>query len=174
MFRVALTMTVSAFWHGVHAGYYLSFLTIPPNLIAEDLMLSAFRSTDDSTQARTFDWVCWFFKMRSFEYMSMSFLLLGFSATLRYWSSIYFIGHVVILMFIVVGYVFRSPRRRSVSPTKSEWTLFNLALDYGLFLPWTLRYRLCWCLYFRVWRQHTRSLQAEIPLASLHDYRVQS
>jgi len=122
VFRVALTMTVSAFWHGVHAGYYLSFLTIPPNLIAEDLMRSALRSTDPGQTTR-FDWICWFFKMRSFEYMSMSFLLLGFTATLRYWSSIYFLGHVVIVMFIVVGWVFRSPRPGAVSSTKTDWTL---------------------------------------------------
>ena len=79
-------MTVSAFWHGVHAGYYLSFLTIPPCLIAEDLMAASFRG--EGRRTRTFDWLCWLCKMRSFEYMSMSFLLLGFAATLRYWASL--------------------------------------------------------------------------------------
>ena len=116
-----MTMTVSAFWHGVHAGYYLSFLTIPPNLIAEDLMMSAFRGDGrDMRRARTFDWFCWFFKMRSFEYMSMSFLLLGFSATLQYWSSVYFIGHITILVFMLVGYLSRSAPRRPASSAKTD------------------------------------------------------
>ena len=125
VFRVALTMTVSAFWHGVHAGYYLSFLTIPPTLIAEDLMMTEYRPGDDQHHGgRTrFDWVCWFFKMRAFEYMSMSFLLLGFTATLRYWWSVYFIGHVVITMFIIVGYIYRPRRRQSVHSAKTDWTL---------------------------------------------------
>ena len=114
-------MTVSAFWHGVHAGYYLSFLTIPPSLIAEDLMSAAFRGDgDDRRSAWTFDWLCWFFKMRAFEYMSMSFLLLGFYATLRYWWSIYFIGHISILLFILLGYVSRPPRRKPTVSAKTE------------------------------------------------------
>jgi len=115
-------MTVSAFWHGVHAGYYLSFLTIPPSLVAEDLMLAAFRGCgSDRRTARTFDWLWWFFKMRSFEYMSMSFLLLGFSATLRYWWSIYFIGHVFIVLFILLGHISRRSRRQlTVSSAKSD------------------------------------------------------
>jgi len=112
-------MTVSAFWHGVHAGYYLSFLTIPPNLIAEDLMVAAFRGSD-GRGTRVFDWLCWFLKMRSFEYMSMSFLLLGFSATLRYWSSVYFIGHISIATFILVGYICRPRHRKHEISTKTD------------------------------------------------------
>jgi lysophospholipid acyltransferase 7 len=113
-------MTVSAFWHGIHPGYYLSFLTIPPNLIAEELMAAAFRSKqteevgDKSSKfklnAAVFDWICWFFKMRSFDYMCMSFLLLGLYETVRYWYSIYFIVHVYIAVFIIVGLVNR-PRK---------------------------------------------------------------
>jgi len=113
-------MTVSAFWHGVHAGYYLSFLTIPPTLVAEDLMMSAYRRGDQHRGRTRFDWVCWFFKMRAFEYMSMSFLLLGFTATLRYWWSVYFIGHIVIMMFIIVGYMSQRRHRQTVHSIKTD------------------------------------------------------
>ena len=30
-------MLTSAFWHGVYSGYYLSMLTVPFILVAEDL-----------------------------------------------------------------------------------------------------------------------------------------
>jgi len=115
-------MTVSAFWHGVHAGYYLSFLTIPPSLVAEDLMSAAFRGdvSTDQRRSTTFDWACWFFKMRAFEYMSMSFLLLGFAATLRYWCSIYFLGHIFIAAFILVGYMCRPSRNKRDFSAKTE------------------------------------------------------
>jgi len=112
-------MSVSAFWHGVHAGYYLSFLTIPVNLVAEDFMSTAFRGSA-GRRARLFDSLCWFFKMRSFEYMSMSFLLLGFSATLRYWSSIYFGGHVMLAIFILVGHIYRPARHQRALTTKTD------------------------------------------------------
>lgn len=34
--RTVATMLISAFWHGVHSGYYLSMLTVPFILVAED------------------------------------------------------------------------------------------------------------------------------------------
>ena len=34
-------MFISAFWHGIHPGYFLSFLTIPLCTTAEDLIFSA-------------------------------------------------------------------------------------------------------------------------------------
>lgn len=111
--RVSITMIVSAFWHGVHPGYYLSFLTIPFNLIAEDAMISAFRRDASVNRQKVFDWFCWFFKMRTFDYMCMGFLLLSLNDTLRYWQSVYFIYHVVIVVFIVVGYVVQMSRKKA-------------------------------------------------------------
>jgi lysophospholipid acyltransferase 7 len=101
--RVAITMGVSAFWHGIHPGYYLSFLTVPPILMAEDVMIKAFRQDASPTMQQAFDWGCWFFKMRGFDYMCMGFLLLRLDSTLGYWYSIYFLGHVVIILFYVIG-----------------------------------------------------------------------
>lgn len=41
IFRMPYTMFISAFWHGIHPGYFLSFLTIPFCTTAEDLVFSA-------------------------------------------------------------------------------------------------------------------------------------
>lgn len=35
-------MFISAFWHGIKPGYFLSFLTIPLCTYAEDLVFKAF------------------------------------------------------------------------------------------------------------------------------------
>ena len=88
-------MAVSAFWHGIHPGYYLSFMTVPLMLLAEDLMKASFRTEKNRA---FFDWANWFFRMRAFEYLSMGFLLLGWSSTIRYWQSTYFIGHVFVFL----------------------------------------------------------------------------
>lgn len=112
IFRVAMTMMVSAFWHGVHPGYYLSFLTIPFNLFAEDKMIMAFKEGASDRQCTVFDWFCWFFKMRSFEYMCMGFLLLNLNDTLRYWKSIYFMWHIVIIVCIVIGTIAKRSKLR--------------------------------------------------------------
>ena len=31
-------MAVSAYWHGIHPGYYLSFLTVPLSMIVNHVM----------------------------------------------------------------------------------------------------------------------------------------
>nr|XP_022289146.1 lysophospholipid acyltransferase 7-like [Crassostrea virginica] len=105
-YRVAITMTISAFWHGIYPGYYLSFLLVPLILIAEDNMRAAFRH-GSTRRIQCFDWACWFFKMRGFDYMCMGFLLLRLDYTLTYWKSIFFIGHVVTAMFLVTGMLLR-------------------------------------------------------------------
>ena len=107
-------MIVSAWWHGIHPGYYLSFLTIPPTVMAEDVMKNAFRSKTDKWQQKKFDWIHWFFKMRSFDYMAMGFLLLRFDYTVNYWSSIYFIVHIYTAVFLVIGYIF-APKDKATS-----------------------------------------------------------
>jgi lysophospholipid acyltransferase 7 len=42
--RTTVTMLTSAFWHGVYSGYYLSMLTVPFILIAEDAAKRKFRT----------------------------------------------------------------------------------------------------------------------------------
>ncbi|ESO84216.1 hypothetical protein LOTGIDRAFT_155546 [Lottia gigantea] len=115
--KVSVTMAVSAYWHGIHPGYYLSFMTVPPILMAEQAMIKAFRTNTSVQQEKLFDWACWFFKMRGFDYMCMGFLLLGAGETLRYWSSIYYIAHVFTLLFFILGTVvnFIKPKPKSKS-----------------------------------------------------------
>ena len=96
-------MTVSAFWHGIHPGYYLSFLTVPPILMAEEAMIKAFREDASPQGQELFDWGCWFCKMRGFDYMCMGFLLLKFGSTLRYWYSVYFVVHLAVLALFAIG-----------------------------------------------------------------------
>ncbi|XP_013400325.1 lysophospholipid acyltransferase 7 [Lingula anatina] len=115
--RTFLTMLVSAYWHGIHPGYYLSFLLVPFVLMAEDAMIKAFRDNASNKQQQIFDWFWWFFKLRFLEYMSMGFLLLGLYSTLDYWSSIYFFGHVMTAVFYVTGLVFM---KRKSSGKKME------------------------------------------------------
>ena len=69
-------------------------------------MRAAFRH-GSPRRIQCFDWACWFFKMRGFDYMCMGFLLLRLDYTLTYWKSIFFIGLVVTAVFLVTGMLFR-------------------------------------------------------------------
>ncbi|XP_077979475.1 membrane-bound acylglycerophosphatidylinositol O-acyltransferase mboat7-like [Glandiceps talaboti] len=116
--RTSVTMLVSAFWHGIHPGYFLSFMTVPIILFAEDVMIKAFRKPENET---TYDWINWFFRMRGFEYLSMGFLLLRWDYTIRYWMSSYFICHVISAIFIGIGILYKPKRKRKeeikINPT---------------------------------------------------------
>ena len=112
-------MGLSAFWHGIHPGYYLSFLSVVPCMAAEDLLMARFKAPGvPRYQQEIFDWLCWFHKMRQFDYMSMGFLLLSAKRTLRYWGSIYYIGHVVPLLLILLGLALKPSKK--TQPAKSN------------------------------------------------------
>ncbi|XP_063055209.1 lysophospholipid acyltransferase 7 [Engraulis encrasicolus] len=105
--RAGWTMLISAYWHGLHVGYYLSFLTIPLCIAAESAMEACVRSRLGERGQAVFDWVHWFLKMRAYDYMCMGFVLLRADDTLHYWHSIYFSMHLVALACIVVGRVMK-------------------------------------------------------------------
>jgi len=101
--RVTITMLMSAFWHGIYPGYYLCLLSVPFQLMAEDSMTKAFRREATPQGQVMYDWISWFFKMQAFSYMGVGFLLLNVDTTLNYWKSIYFIGHVLMIAFYLLG-----------------------------------------------------------------------
>ncbi|TRY89330.1 hypothetical protein DNTS_023621 [Danionella cerebrum] len=101
--RAGWTMLISAYWHGLHAGYYLSFLTIPLCIAAETAMEASIRAHLGPVGQKTFDWIHWFLKMRAYDYMCMGFVLLKAGDTINYWSSIYFVIHIVAVVCIAVG-----------------------------------------------------------------------
>ncbi|ELT92151.1 hypothetical protein CAPTEDRAFT_141205 [Capitella teleta] len=110
--KVAITMTVSAFWHGIHPGYFFSFLFVPLNLMAEDLMAAAFQHHAAPTQQKVFDWTAYFINVRFFEYMAMGFMLLTYKDTMAYWSSIYFCGHILVVILIIIGLLCQPKRSK--------------------------------------------------------------
>ncbi|KAM9723381.1 lysophospholipid acyltransferase 7 [Menidia menidia] len=109
--RAGWTMFISAYWHGLHAGYYLSFLTIPLCIAAESAMEGSVRAKLGPRGQNIFDWVHWFLKMRAYDYMCMGFVLLKASDTVNYWTSIYFVMHVIAVGCIVVGRVLKGGKR---------------------------------------------------------------
>lgn len=110
---MSITMGVSAFWHGVYPGYYLSMLTVPLVAAAEDFMRPMRDDLTTDFQRKVYDCFNWFFKMRMFDYMCMAFILLSLEDTMRYWHSIYYFGHIVTIIVMMIGLLYRSNRRKS-------------------------------------------------------------
>eukprot|EP00092_Neocalanus_flemingeri_P009614 GFUD01010348.1.p1 GENE.GFUD01010348.1~~GFUD01010348.1.p1 ORF type:complete len:495 (-),score=109.74 GFUD01010348.1:780-2264(-) len=107
--RTTMVMLVSSVWHGVHPGYYLSLGSVPLCLMVEDFYRRLVRSRLSESGKVAYDWVSWFVRMRWFDYLGMGFLLLRVDATLAYWSSVYFMGHLSLPVFYVLGLVVVKP-----------------------------------------------------------------
>ncbi|XP_069782954.1 lysophospholipid acyltransferase 7 isoform X4 [Narcine bancroftii] len=105
LLRIGWTMLVSAFWHGLHPGYYLSFLTIPLCVAAEGSMEKGVRSRLGAWGRWGYDWLQWFWKMRAYDYMCAGFVLLNLPDTLTYWRGLYFYQHLLALALIGLGYL---------------------------------------------------------------------
>ncbi|VDN10397.1 unnamed protein product [Dibothriocephalus latus] len=92
-------MLTSAFWHGVHPGYYLAFLAIPFAMLAEEgIATTVVFFFGCSLPPGTVSFFRWLFKMRTFDYFAMAFLLLDVPSILTYWASLNFVMH-----FLIVG-----------------------------------------------------------------------
>ena len=89
--------------HGLHPGYYLAMITTSPCIFAEHLMEKEFKNRFLSPKYhKTYD-KCMnvFFRGRQFDFMSVGMIYLTYDATMRYWRSIYFIGHIQCALLIL-------------------------------------------------------------------------
>ena len=67
-----------------------------------------------------YDWFGWFVRMRWFDYLGMGFLLLRIDTTWAYWTSVYFAGHLSLVVFGVLGVLIVNPLMKSLTRSKQE------------------------------------------------------
>lgn len=108
--RMFLLLFVSAFWHGVHPGYYATFLSVSMVVIAESRMIRAVKPYLSETQSYILDWITWFCLYRSFEYLGIAFMMLELETIWKIWTKMFFIGHLFIFLFILLPIVI--PRKK--------------------------------------------------------------
>uniref|UniRef100_A0A914DUR5 Lysophospholipid acyltransferase 7 n=1 Tax=Acrobeloides nanus TaxID=290746 RepID=A0A914DUR5_9BILA len=101
--RMPYTMFVSAFWHGIHPGYFLSFLTIPLCTAAEDILFKVVTADEKGKRPMWFQFIWGFIRMRGFEQMACGFLLLTWTDTIRLWSNVYWWLHITMALVILLG-----------------------------------------------------------------------
>jgi len=123
--RSVAVMIVSSAWHGVYPGYYLSLGSVPFVLAVEDIYEKILRRrlcqmrTDTSNSSGTqrsiklYDLVAWFARFQWFSYLGMGFQLLSIELTMKFWHSIYYIGHTIFALFLLswIGIIYHGPGR---------------------------------------------------------------
>ncbi|XP_050528706.1 lysophospholipid acyltransferase 7-like [Daktulosphaira vitifoliae] len=97
--RTLAAFSMSAFWHGIYTGYYVSLCTVPLYLIVEDIYDRRHRDYADSAGKRIL-WTVFLYimKMFQFSFWGCNFQLLHIDIILKYCQSIYFLPYVVIAM----------------------------------------------------------------------------
>jgi hypothetical protein len=114
-------MAASSAWHGVYSGYYLSLCSCAFVLPVEDLFDKVLRRKfvehGYSKLTQAYDWIGWFVRFQWFSYLGMGFRLLRIAATIKFWSSIYFVGHLSLPIFYVIGWaIFRPAAKLAFKP----------------------------------------------------------
>jgi len=119
------TFFASAFWHGFYPGYYTFFISGALFEVCADMLKANLRHfvVDADGKAKpikpAYDFAGWFLTYCTITYMTISFRLLAFSYAIAAWRSIYFIGHIVAITFILTFTFFpqRPPRQKVTGKT---------------------------------------------------------
>ncbi|KAL2912169.1 Lysophospholipid acyltransferase [Polyrhizophydium stewartii] len=104
----ALTNLSSAFWHGFHAGYYLSFLSATMFILAGRVTRRALRPFFTTLGSPLlpykplYDVLGFVFTMGILNYIFMPFIVWHADASLRIWGSVYGLGHLALITAIVL------------------------------------------------------------------------
>ena len=100
----------------------------------EDYYRSILRSRLSGRLQQAYDWVSWFVRMRWFDYLCMGFLLLRVDATLTYWMDVWFIGHLSLPVFYLIGALVVRPLVKRFIRPKDDWRACSWAVSFVLTL----------------------------------------
>jgi len=111
-------MLVSAYWHGLHPGYYLTFLSSSVYLYVENRLIRIFGPAPAVTARDNANnevkprrrpepltgygrWISWFMRWRAAEYVGIGFQMKDLNGTLRYWRHLGYAGHIALLLALI-------------------------------------------------------------------------
>ncbi|KAK9836737.1 hypothetical protein WJX74_007100 [Apatococcus lobatus] len=120
---VYVTQVISGVWHGLFPGYGLFFVSSAIFIQASKNIYKYERNW--SAAARdSWAWIAfkWAFTSVILNYCATAFLILDLWPTLALWRSVYFIGHVLMLTPVILGFISppRKPRSKSSSSAASK------------------------------------------------------
>ncbi|XP_070565283.1 lysophospholipid acyltransferase 2-like [Ptychodera flava] len=103
-FRTVMTFFLSSVWHGFYPGYFWTFLSGPFVLEAGKKVRQFIRPFFlRSPQIKLmYDIITWFFTHVMLAYTALPFVMLHGTNIIRFYRSVYFIGHLGCLLVIVI------------------------------------------------------------------------
>uniref|UniRef100_A0A7S1P4T0 Lysophospholipid acyltransferase 7 n=1 Tax=Vitrella brassicaformis TaxID=1169539 RepID=A0A7S1P4T0_9ALVE len=104
LLRKLVTTTISAFWHGWDAGYYLAFSLYPVFELSQDLVWRyRWPMEDRPIMAKFYQVVRWIVSQTFIHYSQMPFVFFTFSASFIAWRAVSYYGFWVMGFFFIMG-----------------------------------------------------------------------
>lgn len=103
-YRTLATYTLSAIWHGFYPGYYITFLSGALFSHAARVVRRRVREKFQSTSNLSFvyDIITFVFTTVIISYTTFPFVLLDLKVCLRIYTRLYFYGHILALLAIIL------------------------------------------------------------------------
>lgn len=98
------TFIISAMWHGVYPGYYMTFLTAIPITLAARAIRNNTRIYFIKTKSVKlfYDFITWIATMIAISYTVVPFVLLSVEPSLKFYRSWYYCLHIIPLLIMLV------------------------------------------------------------------------
>lgn len=115
---MAIVLFVSAFWHGVYPGYYVTFMSVPLMIFSDHQFCMLVKPyLKNERQLYYFEWIRWFCLYRTYEYLSVGFIMLKLDIVWKVFKQNYFIGHVIMIIVSILPFLLP---KRSLNAKRGE------------------------------------------------------
>ncbi|XP_002812355.5 lysophospholipid acyltransferase 2 isoform X1 [Pongo abelii] len=110
------TFILSAIWHGVYPGYYLTFLTGVLMTLAARAMRNNFRHyfIEPSQLKLFYDVITWIVTQVAISYTVVPFVLLSIKPSFTFYSSWYYCLHILGILVLLLLPVKKTQRRKNI------------------------------------------------------------
>lgn len=99
-----LTQIVSGWWHGLYPGYWMFFVSSTV-MVLQSRWVSRILRNMGKTAAMLTKLVSGLNVSMQLSYLGTSFMLLQFEPSLKVWSSMYFIGHITMVLGVLISMI---------------------------------------------------------------------
>ena len=124
-YRRAAVFVASAYWHGLHIGYYFAFLMMLFCIVAQEGFVKVTQPLRDRSQSSVWlvyfwNFLDWNISWRIYDYDQAPFRLLEWNDTFKVWSSLYYVGHILSAIFIIPALILPNTNRKDSNKNKKN------------------------------------------------------
>ena len=123
LYRRVAVYVASAYWHGLHIGYYFAFLSILFCMVGQEGFVKVTQPLRKSSSVwLVYFWtfIDWNISWRIYDYVQPPFRLLDLDDTFRVWGSLYYVGHILSVIFIIPALMLPNTSKKDTNKDKKN------------------------------------------------------